>query len=66
MSMWNDCPEPDLEPPEASLNYHEEEDEDSCDSEPDYEAMAERQREDLEWEADHAWYGNWNYPDDRW
>ena len=31
MSMWNDCPEPDLEPPEASLNYHEEEDEEEVD-----------------------------------
>ena len=66
MSMWNNCPEPDLEPPEASLNYHEEEEDDSYDSEPDYEAMAERKREYEEWEAENHDWGNWNYPDDRW
>ena len=63
MSMWNDCPEPDLDPPEAN----EYEDEETEELEPDYESMAEREREDLEWEAEHAWHGDWNYPNDgRW
>ena len=40
MSMWNDCPEPDLDPPE---DYEEEEDDDYCkepDDEPDYDEAA--------------------------
>ena len=66
MSMWNDCPEPDLEPPEASLNYHEEEDEEEVDM-TDYEDLAQRKREYEEWESNNHDWGNWHYPNDgRW
>ena len=40
--------------------------EDDYDDEPDYESIAESQKEDEEWEAEHYDWGNWNYPDDRW
>ena len=44
----------------------EEDEEEVEEDEPDYESMAESAREDMEWEAEHYDWGNWNYPDDRW
>lgn len=54
----------DMDFDEDDINGSEGED----DYEPDYEDLAERKKEDEEWEAEHAWHGNYHYPnnDPRW
>lgn len=56
----------DMDFDEDDINGSEGED-DYDNDEPDYEDLAERKREDKEWEAEHAWHGNYHYPNDgRW
>lgn len=54
----------DMDFDEDDINGSEGED-DYDDDEPDYEDLAQRKKEDKEWEAEHYDWGNWNYPDNR-